>query len=154
PIGQGNFTFDLRFPGQVHDNETGLNYNMARDYRPDAGRYVQSDPMGLFAGVNTYGYVGQNPLRRIDPWGLDYQASFGVGVTAALVMLGGGGNLSVGINIPTNPWYIGGYQLFVAGQLDIMAGSGGFVGAGVQAGLIKADAPLPGGLSASSGSYA
>src|SRR5262249_56075012 len=69
PIGQRNFTFDLRFPGQIHDNETGLSYNMMRDYRQDAGRYVQSDPVGLFAGVNTYGYVRQNPLSSVDPLG-------------------------------------------------------------------------------------
>jgi RHS repeat-associated protein len=73
PIGQGNFTFDLRFPGQVHDNETGLNYNMMRDYRPDAGRYVESGPLGLIAGINTYGYVGQNPLWAVDRFGLEWQ---------------------------------------------------------------------------------
>jgi RHS repeat-associated protein len=70
PIGQGNFALDLRFPGQVHDDETGLSYNIMRDYRPDAGRYVQSDPVGLLAGVNTYVYVSANPLWASDPFGL------------------------------------------------------------------------------------
>jgi hypothetical protein len=41
-----------------------------RDYNAALGRYAESDPFGLMAGVNTYGYVGQNPLWGLDPWGL------------------------------------------------------------------------------------
>jgi RHS repeat-associated protein len=69
PVSEG-LTYNLRFPGQIHDQESGLNYNAFRDYNPALGRYVQSDPLGLFAGVNTYGYVKQNPVTRIDPKGL------------------------------------------------------------------------------------
>jgi hypothetical protein len=41
-----------------------------RDYDPAIGRYVRSDPIGLTGGINTYGYVFQNPLLRVDSLGL------------------------------------------------------------------------------------
>jgi RHS repeat-associated protein len=57
---------NLRFPGQPYDVETGKHYNYFRDYDSSLGRYIQSDPVGLLAGVDTYGYTGSNPLIRTD----------------------------------------------------------------------------------------
>jgi RHS repeat-associated protein len=70
PSGLGTFSFNLRFPGQYFDTETGLNQNYARDYDPAVGRYVESDPIGLTGGINTYAYTKNAPMMRIDPSGL------------------------------------------------------------------------------------
>ncbi|MDY7573183.1 RHS repeat-associated core domain-containing protein [Actimicrobium sp. CCI2.3] len=66
-------TLNLRLPGHYADAETGRHYNMFRDYDPATGRYLQSDPIGLDGGFNTYGYVNGNPLGAIDPLGLAAQ---------------------------------------------------------------------------------
>lgn len=66
------FDLPLRLPGQGYDKETGLHYNYFRDYDPSVGRYVESDPIGLDGGLNTYVYVANNPLRFTDEEGLDY----------------------------------------------------------------------------------
>lgn len=72
PSGQGIFTYNPRFAGQLLDRETGAHYNYLRDnYFPELGRYGQSDPIGLAGGINTYSYVAGNPLVSVDPLGLD-----------------------------------------------------------------------------------
>ena len=45
-------------------------YNYFRDYEPGTGRYVESDPIGLFGGLATYGYALSNPMQVSDPMGL------------------------------------------------------------------------------------
>jgi RHS repeat-associated protein len=70
------FIYNLRFPGQYYDKETGLFYNYFRDYDSETGRYRQSDPIGLLGGMNTYAYVNNNPLRYIDSKGLKGQTIY------------------------------------------------------------------------------
>jgi RHS repeat-associated protein len=70
PQSLGTFVYNLRFPGQLYDAHTGLNYNYFRDYDAVTGRYIQSDPIGLTGGINTFAYAGENPLSSVDPFGL------------------------------------------------------------------------------------
>jgi RHS repeat-associated protein len=75
PFGQtgtvtGSLTQNLRLPGQYFDEETGWNHNGFRDYIPNLGRYLESDPIGLAGGMNTYLYASANPLKFTDTWGL------------------------------------------------------------------------------------
>jgi len=69
-IGGQDFEFNLRVSYQYFDSESLLHYNYYRTYDPSTGRYVESDPIGLAGGLNTYGYVGGNPLSFFDPLGL------------------------------------------------------------------------------------
>ena len=64
------YTYNLRYPGQYYDEEVGINYNNFRNYDPSVGRYIQSDPIGLRGGINTYSYVGGNPYLYSDARGL------------------------------------------------------------------------------------
>jgi RHS repeat-associated protein len=67
----GSAELNLRFPGQRHDIETGLNHNHHRDYHPLLGRYIQPDPLGVLGGDSQhYSYARNNPLVATDPLGL------------------------------------------------------------------------------------
>lgn len=83
PDGDGKaVAFNLRFPGQYFDQETGLHYNYFRDYDLSIGRYIQSDSMGLAGGQNTYLYANANPNKYTDPAG-------SVAIADDVVVIGG-----------------------------------------------------------------
>jgi RHS repeat-associated protein len=63
-------SLSLRFPGQLHDPETGLHDNYFRYFDPTIGRYISADPIGQSGGISLYRYARNNPLRYVDPYGL------------------------------------------------------------------------------------
>jgi RHS repeat-associated protein len=89
-IAAASYEQNLRMPGQYEDQETKKFYNGFRTYDPVRGQYDSSDPIGLRGGKNTFGYVGGNPVRAIDPLGLVKWEGALTGVSAAA---GPGGGL-------------------------------------------------------------
>ena len=59
----------FRLQNQYYDEETGLHYNLMRYYEPEAGRFVNQDPIGLWGGENLY-WFAPNAAMWLDPWGL------------------------------------------------------------------------------------
>ncbi|MGB5623312.1 MAG: RHS repeat-associated core domain-containing protein [Gammaproteobacteria bacterium] len=76
--------------------------NYFRIYDPSTGRYLESDPIGLQGGLNTYGYALQNPLVYADPYGL-------LNPTKAIVSIANSVNAS---------------RLYATGALKVAAGVG------------------------------
>jgi RHS repeat-associated protein len=67
----GSYVYNLRFPGQYFDIESGSHYNVNRDFDAMTGRYLQSDRLGLKAGPTTYAYGLNNALANSDALGLE-----------------------------------------------------------------------------------
>ena len=59
----------FRLQNQYCDLETGLHYNFFRYYEPDAGWFVNQDPIRLDGGDNLYQF-SPNAQEWIDPLGL------------------------------------------------------------------------------------
>jgi len=70
----GNATGSLptryQYTGREFDNFTGLQYNRARWYDSNLGRFISEDPIGLAGGINQYGYAGNNSTNNTDSSGL------------------------------------------------------------------------------------
>ena len=77
--GQGYVVDDVRqgFTGYENDNETGLDYAVARMYSISTGRFTGVDG-GAFTpadpqNFNRYVYVQNNPIKFVDPTGRDLE---------------------------------------------------------------------------------
>lgn len=133
------------FAGGIYDTDTGLVRFGARDYDPQTGRWTTKDPI-LFNGrqVNLYVYVGNDPVNRVDPAGLEPFVGFSINAGYF-----GGGQLSLtltgtgwGITVSGGAGYGAGAALVagVCGGGDTTGwgahagASGGAAGVGVSAG--------------------
>jgi len=68
--GDGNkLHFFMRSSGQYFDGESGMHHNYLRDYDPDIGRYLQSNPVGIDAGLNLYEFSHSSPIMNTQSLG-------------------------------------------------------------------------------------
>jgi RHS repeat-associated protein len=66
------------FTGRERDVESDLQFNRARYYDAAVGRWISEDPIGFAAGdTNLNRYVGNGPVDKIDPWGMEEHRLFG-----------------------------------------------------------------------------
>jgi len=125
---------NFKYDGEQFDDETGLVYLRHRYYDSETGRFLNKDPFPGYVKapqtINPYPYVGNNPVNRMDPSGLDEAIVLGgyvnlnfnigryVGVTFGLLqvddgyypylgygfMLSPGASLTVSTTDPTPGW--------------------------------------------------
>ena len=116
-----------RFVGKERDEKTGLILMGARYYAPWSGRWTAADPIGLGDGENAFAYVGNNPIRMIDPSGTSGVSASGLDDDGLQCVgpqeTGGGANAP-----PVDP----DSERFDAGSLDhwetVLAGAGVVLG--------------------------
>ncbi len=62
----------IGFAGGLFDADTGLTRFVWRDYDADTGRFTALDPLGDKGGDSDwYGYCVDDPVNRVDVWGLE-----------------------------------------------------------------------------------
>ncbi|MFH2044280.1 MAG: RHS repeat-associated core domain-containing protein, partial [Pseudomonadota bacterium] len=102
------FTVPFGFAGGLHDRDTGLVRFGYRDFDPSIGRWAAKDPIDFAGGdPNLYGYVLNDPVNLVDPFGLVNWGKLAVGVlsvTDGLTMVGVAITATVGTAVLTgNP---------------------------------------------------
>jgi RHS repeat-associated protein len=68
----GSFNNRFKFTGREYASNFGIYEYRNRAYHPGIGRFISEDPKGFDGGdKNLFRYVGNDPLNRVDPMGLD-----------------------------------------------------------------------------------
>jgi RHS repeat-associated protein len=129
-----------RFSSKEYQPASGLYYYGYRFYEPNFGRWLNHDPLGEVGGVNLYGFVGNNPVNRIDPFGLSWLVSgtpFAPGQQGtygpyAYYLNDGRNDIIPANEYPTEDMFYGGLQsadgdfLLLSGLADGLAAAGKF----------------------------
>ena len=148
--GLGAFVFNHRFPGQYFNVATSLLQNGNRVYDANLGRYLQSDVLGLSAGMNTYGYVTSNPTCFADPqglWAAGAQFDFS---TINPFSRGGGGTYGVNLEYTSS----GGFGLYTVATPRDINSRYFLVGWSFQVNVATGTGPWSGLFDSTSASYA
>jgi RHS repeat-associated protein len=76
----GDLDASFAYTGHYFHQPSGLNVALHRAYDVSNGRWINRDPIGELAGINLYAYVRNDPMRFVDPLGLEEDLPpFGVG---------------------------------------------------------------------------
>jgi RHS repeat-associated protein len=67
---QGTLASDFQYAGYYEHATSGLNLTLFRAYDPNTAKWLSRDLLGIAGGINLYGYVGNNPVNKIDSMGL------------------------------------------------------------------------------------
>jgi RHS repeat-associated protein len=118
----GSDLIPFRFTGKEFDTETNLYYYAARYMDPRTSRWISSDPAGamlanpmgddgkprenfsLIESMNHYSYVSNNPVKYVDPTGMEHDSPDSIQLEQQKILEGGtfapdpdqfaGGNIS------------------------------------------------------------
>ncbi len=134
------FLFNGRYGVMTDPN--GLLYMRARYYNPYVCRFLNPDPTGFSGGLNFFAYANGNPVNLVDPLGLDWQFSFGMGGSA-----GAGADFGFGIAGSSSIGFTSSGQLFMQFQGAGMSVNGAYAGVGLQGGVSYSATPTPSGVS-------
>ena len=103
PTSTTGFVYNPRFMGQYYDAESGQSNWGFRTYEPASGRSPQSDPTGLRGGINTYASLNNNPMKYVDPMGLDAILLVNP-ISARIPGMGYGGHAAVAVGNDDTGW--------------------------------------------------
>jgi RHS repeat-associated protein len=134
-VAAGSVPTRYTYTGREFDSDTGQMHYRAREYNLNGGRFLSEDPIGLGGGINLYAYVGNNPIRFLDPSGTQARSdrSFNSGEKSPTT----GERLSNDLTKAGDMWCaLDGYNpwlsLDVAGGIHLLSFLGGNAGAGVK----------------------